>query len=66
MTADALITGRYSGSVGDFQDGVAMTIDFYWQLVNDEFIIGYLTSTVNREGMTCNMFRTFDLRYMGD
>lgn len=60
------ITGRYTGSVGGSQDGIPMTIEFVWQLVTDEWIIGYLTSTVNASGMTCNMFRTYELEYAGE
>ena len=59
------INGRYQGSVGGSQDGIPMTIEFFWQLVTDEYIVGYLTSTVSQSGMTCRMFRTYDLRYAG-
>ena len=65
MHAIPAINGRYAGSVGGSQDGIPMTIEFFWQLVTDEWIIGYLTSTVNASGMTCNMFRTFELEYAG-
>lgn len=64
MHAVPRIIGRYQGTVGS-QDGIPMTIEFFWQLVTDEWIVGYLTSTVNQSGMTCNMFRTFELRYTG-
>ncbi len=66
MHAVPAITGRYTGSVGGSQDGIPMTIEFIWQLVTDEWIIGYLTSTVNASGMTCNMFRTYELEYAGE
>lgn len=59
------IQGRYAGSVGSEQDGIPMTIDFFWQLITEEWITGYLTSTVAQQGMVCNMFRTFELRYAG-
>lgn len=65
MHAVSQINGRYQGSVGGSQDGIPMTINFFWQLVTDEYIIGYLTSTVSQSGMTCRMFRTYDLRYTG-
>lgn len=65
MHAVPAITGRYAGSVGGSQDGIPMTIEFFWQLVTDEWIIGYLTSTVSASGMTCNMFRTYELEYAG-
>lgn len=66
MHAVPAITGRYTGSVGGSQDGIPMTIEFFWQLVTDEWIIGYLTSTVTASGMTCNMFRTYELEYAGE
>ena len=65
MHAVPAITGRYAGSVGGSQNGIPMTIEFFWQLVTDEWIIGYLTSTVSASGMTCNMFRTYELEYAG-
>lgn len=65
MQAVPAINGRYWGTVGGSQDGIPMTIEFVWQLVTDEYIVGYLTSTVSQSGMTCRMFRTYDLRYTG-
>jgi len=65
MRATPGITGRYAGSFGGSQDGIPMTIEFFWQLVTDEWIVGYMTSTYSSSGMTCNMFRTYELRYAG-
>lgn len=65
MHAVAGITGRYAGNVGGTQDGIPMTIEFFWQLITDEWISGYLTSQVSQQGMTCNMFRPFELKYSG-
>ena len=59
------LIGRYSGVVAGSPGGVPMSIDYYWQVVNDEWIIGYLTSHVDTQGMTCNMFRTYELTYKG-
>jgi hypothetical protein len=66
VTAVPGIIGRYAGSVGGEQEGIPMTIEFFWQLITDEWITGYLRSTVSQQGLTCNMFRTFELEYAGD
>lgn len=60
------LTGRFAGTVSGSPGGVPMSIDYYWQLVDDEWIIGYLTSHVDTQGLTCNMFRTYELRYTGE
>ena len=65
MTADPAITGRYYGSFGATQDGVPIVIDYYWQLVTDEHIVGYLTSSFSSEGVTCSIYRPFELFYTG-
>lgn len=65
MHAVSPINGRYQGSFGGSQDGIPMTMNFFWQLVTDEWIVGYLTSTYSASGMTCRIFRTYDLRYAG-
>jgi len=59
------LSGRYAGSVGGSGGDIPMTIDFNWQLVTGEWIVGYLSSEVSQSGMTCKMFRTFELRYAG-
>jgi hypothetical protein len=66
MTADPEITGRYTGSVEVSDGGGPLTIDYVWQLVTDEYIIGYLTGTVTAEGVSCSAYRPFELRYIGD
>jgi hypothetical protein len=57
------LLGRYAGTVSGSPGGVPMSIDFFWQVVTDEWIVGYLTSQVKTQGMTCNMFRTYELRW---
>jgi len=59
------LLGRYAGTVSGSPGGVPMSIDFFWQVVTDEWIVGYLTSQVKTQGMTCNMFRTYELRWTG-
>jgi hypothetical protein len=60
------LLGRYAGTVSGSPGGVPMSIDFFWQVVTDEWIVGYLTSQVKTQGMTCNMFRTYELRWTGE
>lgn len=66
MNADPAITGRYTGSVQATEEGVPITIDYYWQVVTDEYIVGYLTSTVTAEGVSCSIYRPYELRYAGE
>lgn len=66
MNADAAIAGRYAGSFQATEQGVPVTIDYYWQLVTDEHIVGYLTSTFSAEGVSCSVYRPFELRYAGE
>ena len=53
----------YQGSVGGSQDGIPMTINFTWEVHDEEFITGDLKSTFSQQGMTCNMHRNFELRF---
>jgi hypothetical protein len=34
-------------------------------VVTDEFIVGYLTSTFSAEGVTCTIYRPYELVYTG-
>ena len=65
MRAVDATSGRYTGSVGGAQDGIPMMIDFTWQLNSDEWIVGELSSEVTQQGMTCQMSRSFELKYAG-
>lgn len=63
MVADSTINGRYSGRVAI--DDVGFAIDYFWQVVTPEHIIGYLSSTFSQEGVTCSVYRGFELTYAG-
>ena len=65
MTADPTINGRYSGSFEGSEQGVPVTIDYFWQVVTDEHIVGYLTSSFTAEGVTCTVYRSFEMFYSG-
>jgi hypothetical protein len=65
MSADPQIVGRYTGAAEGMEEGVPITIDYIWQVVTDEFIVGYLTSTFSAEGVTCSIYRPYELVYTG-
>lgn len=65
LTREPVINGRYAGSFQGVAEGVPITIDYFWQLVTDEYIIGYLTSSYTAEGITCTIYRPFELRFNG-
>ena len=66
MSADPEVRGRYTGSVDGTEQGVPVTLDYFWQVVTDEYVVGYLTSSFTSEGVTCTVYRSFELRYVGD
>ncbi len=53
----------YEGTVGGSQDGIPMEIHFTWHLQDEEFITGELHSQVNQGGATCEMSRSFEMRF---
>jgi hypothetical protein len=65
LTADPTINGRYTGSFDGIEEGVPVVIDYYWQVVTDEYIVGFLTSDFTQEGVTCSVYRPFELFYTG-
>ncbi|MDX1614519.1 MAG: hypothetical protein R3300_09430 [Candidatus Promineifilaceae bacterium] len=65
MNASPAITGRYTGSFQATEQGVPITIDYFWQVVTDEHIVGFLTSSFTSEGVTCSIYRSFEMFYSG-
>jgi hypothetical protein len=65
MRANPQITGRYSGAFEGTEQGVPVTIDYFWQVVTDEYIVGFLTSSFTSEGVTCNIYRAYEMNYTG-
>lgn len=65
MRADPQITGRYSGAFEGAEQGVPITINYFWQVVTDEYLVGYLSSSFTSEGVTCSIYRAFELTYTG-
>jgi hypothetical protein len=64
MTADPDVNGLYFGTFEGIEEGVPVTIYYYWQLVTDIYIVGYLSSEVTAEGMSCSVYRPFELWYL--
>ncbi len=65
MNASPEITGRYSGQFSATEQGVPITIDYFWQVVTDEHVVGFLTSSFTAEGVTCSIYRSFEIFYTG-
>jgi hypothetical protein len=65
MIADPNINGLYAGSFQGMEQGVPVTIDFFWQVVTDEYIVGYLAAGVTAEGVSCEVYRSFEMFYTG-
>jgi hypothetical protein len=65
MNAHPEITGRYTGAFEGREQGVPVTINYFWQVVTDEHIVGFLTASVTSEGVSCEVYRSFELTYTG-
>jgi hypothetical protein len=65
LNADPNITGRFTGSFSGVQEGVPVTINYFWQVVTEEYIVGFLTTSFSSEGVTCNLYRPYELVYIG-
>jgi energy-converting hydrogenase Eha subunit B len=65
MNADPGINGRYTGTFQGMEQGVPVTIDYFWQVVTDEYIVGFLTASVTSEGMSCTVYRPYEMVYTG-
>jgi hypothetical protein len=64
MVVDSDIIGRFAGTFDGTQDGVPITINYFWQVVTEEYIVGFLTSSFESEGIACSVYRTFELVYV--
>ena len=65
MFADPGIVGRYTGAFDGIEEGVPVTINYVWQVVTDEYVVGYLTSSFTSEGVACTVYRPYVLTYAG-
>ncbi|MFN2183651.1 MAG: hypothetical protein ACK2UU_06660 [Anaerolineae bacterium] len=63
MRAAPEIVGRYTGAFEGTEQGVPVTIDHFWQMVTDEHIVGFLTASVTSQGVTCEVYRPYEMTY---
>lgn len=66
MAADLEIRGRYTGTVEGIEEGIPVTLTFVWQVVTETSIVGYLTGSVTSDGVTCTVYRPYELTYTGE
>ena len=60
-TDDCSYTGIFDGE----EEGVDMVIDVVWTMESEERIRGEMRSTTSKMGMTCVLFRPFELTFDG-
>lgn len=65
LHADPGIVGSLTGAVQATAEGAPAAIDYYSQVVTEEYVIGYLTASVMSEGVACNVYRSFEMLYAG-
>lgn len=65
MTADPEIMGRYAGAFQGEEQGIPITINYFWQVLTDEFMVGYLSSEFTSEGVACQIYRAYEMTYSG-
>ena len=53
----------YEGTINGEEDGVNMVIEATWALEGDEFIKGEMHSNPSLQGMTCEYWRPFEIRF---
>lgn len=55
LTADPQLIGRFTSEFKSIQEGVPITEHHYWQVVDQENILGYFTFTDESQGMRCDV-----------
>lgn len=65
MKAESEITGRYTGSREFAESGIPIVLSYIWQLVTDEYIVGFLASDLSTQEASCTLYRPFELVYVG-
>jgi len=59
------IPGRYTGWVEDTYEGYTVMIHVVYQLITDEWIVGYMTGDMSVESVFCRLYRPFEIHYEG-
>lgn len=57
------IPGRYAGWVEDTYEGYTVMIHGVYQVITDEWIVGYMTGDMAVESVFCRLYRPFEMRY---
>lgn len=64
---DALMTrvggNLYKGTIGGEEEGIEMVIEVFWTIVSRERITGEMTSSTSQMGMTCDLYRPFEMTF---
>ena len=63
MVRDVDDACNFTGSVNGDEDGVKMVIEILWKLTDDNFIEGEMHSNPSLQGMMCEYYRPFEIRY---
>jgi hypothetical protein len=66
FTANPPVQGRYIGEFTVSQQGVSITITYHLLVGWPEYMLGYLESDYEFQGVQCRVERTFELFYAGD
>ena len=63
MERDESDACKFTGNINGDEDGVKMVIEIMWKLTDDDFIEGEMRSNPSLQGMMCEYFRPFEIRY---
>jgi hypothetical protein len=64
LIADPEITGRFTGAADSVMEGEPVTVEYYWQVVDEENIIGYLIASSQSGGVSCRYHRPFEIQFL--
>ena len=53
----------YSGTIDGEEEGIDMVIDVVWTIENQERITGEMSSSTSQMGITCDLYRPFELTF---
>lgn len=53
----------YRGTIEGTEEGIDMVIDVIWTVESQERITGEMTSSTSQMGITCDLYRSFDLTF---
>jgi hypothetical protein len=53
----------YAGTIDGEEEGIDMVIDVIWTIENQQLIKGEMSSTTSQMGITCDLYRPFELTF---